>query len=71
MVEPRQATGQLGIVNNGGAGADHDRIMAGAQGVRALARRRSADPLALAARGGDAAVERSSEFEGDQRAPEP
>src|SRR6516162_5368499 len=71
MVEPRQATGKLGIVRDGGAGTDHDRVMAGAQRVRTLTRRRSADPLAFAARRGDAAIERSGEFEGDQRTPEP
>src|SRR5215472_1332713 len=44
--------------------------MTGAQGVRALARRRPADPLTLAGRGGEVSIERSCEFEGDQRAPE-
>ncbi len=38
VVEPRQTARQLGIVRNNGAGADHDRVVTGAQGVRALAR---------------------------------
>src|SRR5271169_1097307 len=71
MVEPGQAAGQLRIVGNDSTGADHDRVVTGAQGVRALARRRSGDPLTLATRGGDAAIERSSEFEGDEGTPEP
>jgi len=71
VAEPGQAAGQLGIVRNNSAGADHDRVVTGAQGVRSLARRRSGDPLTLAARGSDAAIERSCEFERDKRTPEP
>src|SRR6516164_1262514 len=71
MAEARQAAGQLGIVHNNGAGADHDRVVTGAQGVRALARRRPGDPLTLAGRGSDAAIERSCEFERNKRTPEP
>src|SRR6516164_5320510 len=71
VAEPGQAAGQLRIVRNNGTGADHDRVVTGSQGVRAVARRRSGDPLTLAGRDSDAAVERSCEFERDKGTPEP
>ena len=39
--------------------------------MSALTRRRPGDPLALAACGGDAAVERGAELQGDERPAEP
>ena len=67
MGEPGQPAGQLRIVGKNGAGADHDRVVAGAQGVRPVARRRAGDPLALAAGKRDAAVERGGKLERHER----
>ena len=66
--EPRQPACQVGVVRDGGSGADQDGIMAGAHAVSDRARDGSGDPLAGAGAGGDAAVERARELECDQRA---
>ena len=64
----RKAHGQFGIVGQHGLDADQDGVVAGAQAVALLTRFGTCDPLALAGRRGDAAVERRRQFKGDTRA---
>src|SRR6266478_4318186 len=67
MSQARQPTSKLRIVGYDRPGADHDCVVSRTQGVCALSRRRTGDPLALAAPGRDAAVERSGKLQRDER----
>ena len=63
---PMSRTRQVRVIGAGGAGADHHRIMAHAQGMDGAARRGPGDPAGFARGGGDAAIERGGEFQGDE-----
>ena len=67
VAKSRQPAGEVGIVGRHRAGADQDRVMRGAQAMAVGARRLAGDPLALARRGGDAAVERGRDLEVKER----
>ena len=68
--EAGDAAGQVRIVGQDGADADHHRVVPAAQGVGQAARRRAGDPLALAGMRGDAAVQRGGQLQRDHRAAE-
>ncbi len=59
--------GELGIVPDDRAHADHDTVTRGSERVRHPPLRLSADPLRVAGRRGDASVERLRVLEGDER----
>ena len=60
------ADGEVGVVGEGGARADHDGVVGAAEGVDLAAGFRSRDPAGFAGGGGGAAVERCGEFQGDE-----
>ena len=66
--EAGDAAGEVGVVGEHGADADHDRVVPAAQGVGHAARGLGGDPAAFAAMRGDAAVERGGELQRHQRA---
>ncbi len=65
--EPIEPAGELRVVGEHGADANHDRIVPGAQQMRPGARRRSGNPAALAPRHRDPPVERGRELHRDER----
>jgi len=64
----KTAHGQLRVIGTGRAGADQNRIMAGAQSMDARAGLRSGDPTAFARSGGDAAIKAAGQFQCQHRA---
>ena len=64
---PGKPAGQLRIVGDHRADADHHRVMRRAQQMRAVARRLAGDPSAFADASRDPAVERGGELQRDQR----
>jgi hypothetical protein len=67
LAQPGQAASEFGIIGQCRAGADHYRIMGCAEPVRTPARGLAGDPSAVAAVGGDAAIERGRQLQADQR----